>query len=562
MRVVVLPHLRDPDPVVARRVGVLSVREHLLVELLARPQAAVLDHDVPVGNEPRKGDHPPGEGVDLHALTHVEHEDLVAGRHRRRLHHQTAGLGDRHEEPRDLRMGHGHGTALRDLLPEPRDHGAVAAQHVAEPRRDEPRPSLDLALLDRESEGLDVYLCKTLRAAHDVRRVHRLVGRHHHHLLDVVLDALVGHVPRTCDVHSDRFARVLLHQRDVLVGSGVEHHLRPVLPEHVVQSRLLPHVADHRHEVKVLIPFLELEAQVVHRGLAVVEQHELLRAERSQLAAQLGADGACGAGHHHGLAAEVLDDGIHVQADLLAAQKVLDLDLADRRLHDPAVDHLVDRRGDEDLHAALLAVVDEPCGLLLHVLLAGEQDRVDEEPLAEEGDVTLALEVEDLDSVDVLAAEPAAVVQIAYHVVVHRVRETLHDCDRLVVDPVDHHVRPLPRGDHLLAEGVVGDDHRDAHGKQEDDRQRHVKHHQNGVVRVAEREGEHHRADGGGLEERRHADLSELLESRVAHDRAVCLQEDEEQEREQKREAEPAQDEAVGQAVVGDQHAHEDQGAH
>ena len=356
----VLPDLRDPYPVVARRVGVLRVREHLLVELLSRPEAAVLDHDVPVGNEPREGDHPPGEGVDLHGFAHVEHEDLVASRHRRRFHHEAACLGDRHEEPRDLRMGNRHGTALGDLLPEPRDHGTVAAQNVTEPCRNEPCPSLDLALLDRESERLDVYLCETLRASHDVSRVHGLVGRHHHHLLDVVLDALVGDVPRACDVHPHSLARVLLHQRDVLVCRSMEHHLRTELPEHVVESRLLPHVSDHRDEVNALEPLLKLEAEVVHRGLAVVEQDELLRTERGELAAQLGADGARGAGHHHGLAAEVLDDRVHVKPDLITAKKVLDLHLADRRLHDPAVDDLVDRWGHEHLHAGLLAEVNEP----------------------------------------------------------------------------------------------------------------------------------------------------------------------------------------------------------
>ena len=92
-------------------------------------------------------------------------------------------------------MCNGHRTALGDLFPEPRDHRTVAAQYVAEPCRYKSCPSLDLSLLDCESEGLDVYLCEPLGAAHDVRRVDGLVGRHHHHLLDVVLDALVRHVP-------------------------------------------------------------------------------------------------------------------------------------------------------------------------------------------------------------------------------------------------------------------------------------------------------------------------------------------------------------------------------
>ena len=152
-------------------------------------------------------------------------------------------------------------------------------------------------------------------------------------------------------------------------------------------------------------------------------------------------------------------------------------------------------------------------------------------------------------------------VEVADDAVVGRVRQALHDRNGLVVNPVHHHVGPLPRGDHLLAEGVVGDDHRDAHHQQEHDRQGHVEGHQHGVESVAERKGEHHGADAHRLEERRDADLRKLLQGRVAHDRAVGLQDREEHQREKERETEPAQDEAVGQVVVRDQHANEDQGA-
>ena len=347
----------------------------------------------------------------------------------------------------------------------------------------------------------------------------------------------------------------------MLVCRRVEHHLRAVFPEHEVESWLLPNVSDHRDEVKALEPFLEFEAEVVHRGLTVVEQHELLRAERRELAAELGSDGSRGACHHHGLAAEVLHYRVHVQLYLVAAEKVLDLDLADRRLHDPAVDHLVDAWGHEHLHLRLLAELDKARALGLDRLLLREEYGVNEEPLAEQLQVGVLLEVEDLHTVDVLAAETASEVQVAYHVVVRRVGESGHGSDRLVVHAVDHHVHPLPRCDHLLPEGVIGDDHHHADHQQEHDREAHVHRHEHAVVRVGERKGEDDEPHADGLEERRNADLRELLEGRVADDGAVGLQRKEEDQREDKRQAEPRHAESGGQAVGRQQEPHEHQSA-
>ena len=169
-------------------------------------------------------------------------------------------------------MGHCDRTSLGDLFPESRNYRTVASEDISEAGSDEPCASLDLALLYRKSERLDVDLRKALGASHDVRRVHSLVGRNHHHLLDIVLDAFVSDVPRSCDIHSHCLARILFHQRHMLVCGRMEHNLRAVLAEDVIKPRLLTHVSDHWDEVKVLEPFLKLEAEVMHRSLAVVEE--------------------------------------------------------------------------------------------------------------------------------------------------------------------------------------------------------------------------------------------------------------------------------------------------
>ncbi len=198
--VVVLADLGDADAGVVRREGVLRVGENLLVEFLAGSQATVHDLDVLAGFEAGEFDHAVGEVADLDGLAHVEDVDLVAGAHRGGFHHEAAGLGNGHEEAGDVRVGNRYRASLGDLVPEPRNHRAIGAEDVAESCRDELGAARVGALLYGEAEGLDVDLGEALGAAHDVGRVDGLVGRYHHHLLDVIFYTFVGHVPGAGDV--------------------------------------------------------------------------------------------------------------------------------------------------------------------------------------------------------------------------------------------------------------------------------------------------------------------------------------------------------------------------
>lgn len=332
---------------------------------------------------------------DLHRLTHVEDKDLRSGGHRGGLHHQPAGLRDRHEEARDVGVRHRYRAPLGDLFAEARDHRTVRSQHVAEARGDELRLALHLAGLDGQTERLHIDLGQTLRAAHDVGRVDGLVRRDHDHLLDVVFNTLVGHVARAGDVGQHGFAGVLLHQRHVLVGCRMEDHLRTVGAEGVVQTRDHTHVADYGDELQIGEAVLQFETDVVHRCLGVVEEHELLDAERCQLPAQLRTDRTGGTRHHDRLAAEVGDDLVHRDLDLLTPQQILDLDLADGLPLYLAVDHLVDRGGDQHLQPAIRAEVDQPLLLLAGLTGVGKENGIDILVALQVSDILLRLEVVD-----------------------------------------------------------------------------------------------------------------------------------------------------------------------
>ena len=122
--------------------------------------------------------------------------------------------------------------------------------------------------------------------------------------------------------------RVVLHQPDVLVGGGVEDDLRPVLGEHLAHALLVLAVGqDGVGEVDVAL--VASSRSISNRFASqCVEQHERAGVHAGDLAAQLGADRAAGAGHEHAAAGQVAADGLDLHPHRVAAQDVLDLDVA------------------------------------------------------------------------------------------------------------------------------------------------------------------------------------------------------------------------------------------
>ena len=134
--------LGDADAVVESGQGILLAGENLLIEFLAGPQAGIFDLDIHVWFEACQTYHAPGEVVDTDRLAHVEDADAVAIAHGGSLHYEAASLGNGHEEAVDLAVRDRDRTALCDLFLEARDHRAIAAQHIAETRRDGDNPRL------------------------------------------------------------------------------------------------------------------------------------------------------------------------------------------------------------------------------------------------------------------------------------------------------------------------------------------------------------------------------------------------------------------------------------
>ena len=459
--VFVVADLGDADAVVEGRERVLRIVEDFFVELLAGPQAGVFDLDVLVGREAGEGDHPARELVDLDGLAHVEHDDLGAGGQGGRFEHEAAGLRDGHEEAVDVGVRDRDGAARGDLFLETGNHAAVGAQDIAEAGGHEPGAPLDLAFLDGEAQRLDVDLGHALGAPHHAGGVDGFVGGDHHHLLDVVFQAFVGDVAGAQDVDEDRFAGVFLHQGDVFVGRGVEDDLGVPGAEREVEPVRVADIADDGHEVQALETVFELEPEIVHRGLGVVEEDQFPDAQGGELQGQLRTDGSGGPRDHHGLADEARPNLVHRHGDLLAAQEVLHLHVAGVE-EGLAVHHFVDGGDDQGLDAVLRAEADQPVRFCLGVGVAGEENGV--HPFFEHDPVQFLVVPETVDGqlVEGVFALVFAPLEETLHGEALGVLQALEGRDALVGGAVEEDLLLVGLLPGLaVEEELVGQDHRD-----------------------------------------------------------------------------------------------------
>ena len=151
----------------------------------------------------------------------------------------------------------------------------------------------------------------------------------------------------------------------MLVGRGVEHHLRRVAREHLAHPRRRLGVADHRRHRQLGEAVAELLLDRIQRELRELEQDQLARRVARDLAAQLRADRAAGAGHQHPLAAQQpVQPGV-VELHRVAPEQVVELDVAQGRDAYVAGDDVAQRGHGHHLDACGSAQVD---GALAHAV--------------------------------------------------------------------------------------------------------------------------------------------------------------------------------------------------
>ena len=111
----------------------------------------------------------------------------------------------------------------------------------------------------------------------------------------------------------------------MLVGSCMENVLRPVSLENLLHVLLVGNAGNDGLVLDVREPSGHHHPDVVHRGLRLVDQRHLRRAELRYLTYDFGTDGTCRAGDEDTLAAQLLLYLSHIDLNLVARQQVLDV---------------------------------------------------------------------------------------------------------------------------------------------------------------------------------------------------------------------------------------------
>ena len=136
-------------------------------------------------------------------------------------------------------------------------------------------------------------------------------------------------VPRTAHVVADRLHRVVLHHRHMLVGSCMEYHLRQEAVEQGVNPLLLAYIGNDRNNPQLRELSSQLLFNMIERRLGTIQQHKLGWMVTADLTADLAADTAGSTSHQHTFSRQIAADGLLIQLDRIASQKILDLHLLD-----------------------------------------------------------------------------------------------------------------------------------------------------------------------------------------------------------------------------------------
>ena len=454
-------------------------------------------------------DHGAGQVGDAHRLAHVEHEHVAAARHRTGLHDELGRFRDEHEVANDVGVGDGDRPARRDLAAEQRHHRARGTEHVAEADHREHR-----ARAVAHRGRLEDELGGALRGAHHVGRPHRLVGGDEDAGFGAGVERGTRDGERAEDVVAQPLLHVRFHDRHVLVGRSVIDRLHAVLAHHRAQQRVVEHRAEAGDEHRA-VRLMQLAVDGVERELGVVEQHQLGRPLRGDLAAELAADGATGTGDHDDFAGDVAREQARLRRHRVSAEQVGDVDLADVRHLGLAVDQLEQARQDLHRQAGAFHALDQPAFLRRAGRRNGQHDLLD--LMAEDGLAELRGLV-DRQPGDDLAVQVGPVVEKAYGGVVGADLHRLRKLRTGAACAVDGSSAAVPAGLlHAAAQQRAGDETRGDHvgeGDEPEHRQGRARQH-----RDVDRPGECEQAQHHGGERR--ARCHEHAQVDVAHDGAV-----------------------------------------
>ena len=219
-------------------------------------------------------------------------------------------------------MRHRNRATLGNLFAEARQYRAIGTQHITKTSGHKFGLTFYPAILHRLTQTLHINFGHTLGSTHDIGRIHRLVGGNHNHLFHIVFQREIGQVFATAHIHTNSFARIFFHQRNMLISSGMENNLRTILFENCIQTIFVQHVTHDTIETLMRELVAEFQLQVVHGRFCLFVSHDSAGTHFHQLTTDFTTDRACRSGHHDGFVLQHSLDSFHVDIDFRTVQNI------------------------------------------------------------------------------------------------------------------------------------------------------------------------------------------------------------------------------------------------
>ena len=249
------------------------------------------------------------------------------------------------------RIGNGDRSPVADLLLKNRDHAAGRAENIAETSDDETRGR-------GVAQSEHIFLGQVLGRAHHACRIDGFVGRNLDEAADIKLVGQVGDAFRAVNVVFDGLARIGLHQRHMLMRGGVEDDIGSVVDKNLPHPVFIGHIADARAQRPGRGRGLQFPFNRKNPVLAAADHDQGPRLETEHLPADFRSDATPGAGDQDRAAINQGTDGTGVELHGIAAQKIVDVDVADRNLR-AAVEELFRRGNDLERESRQVAGADQ-----------------------------------------------------------------------------------------------------------------------------------------------------------------------------------------------------------
>ena len=351
-----LQRLSDVDLPVGCILHALFIHKHLFVQLLAGTQSCEDDLNVLAYLIAGKLDQVLGQVQNANRLSHIQNKDFSAPCVGAGLQHQGDSLRNSHKIPNDVRIRHRHRSAGRNLLFKQRDNASVGAKDIAEAHRHKIARIMAV-------EHLNDHLADALGGSHNVGGIDRLIRGDHDKALGAAGGCRHRRIEGAEDVVFDGLAGADLHERHMLVRSGMIDDIRTVLVENPVDALLIPDRCNQHHQIQIRIFAAQLLLHVIRAVLIDINQNQLPRMMSRNLPAKLRADGAAAAGDTDHLSLHIADDGIQIDLHRVPSQKVLHLNIVKLGDTDLAVYQLINAGKRAHLALGLLTDVQNPLHL-------------------------------------------------------------------------------------------------------------------------------------------------------------------------------------------------------